>query len=187
MNNEREAAIKAIEGKYGFPPSRLCMLFGRDIEWAFQAGAEWQRSQGAPAGYVRVPRELLERAAESIESEVDARYGKPVHPALERKYESDMVEVKEIRNLLAAAPSAPATVQGEAVADEREAFEAAVCERYGYTNGSIESRRSGDHYCDSSLSQAWALWQARAALAATSMTEVQEPKCQHGNWMEDEE
>ena len=70
---------------------------------AFQAGAEWQRSQqSAPAGYVMVPVDLLERAAESIESELDARYGKPVHPALQKKYASDTVEVEEIRNLLAA-------------------------------------------------------------------------------------
>ncbi len=55
------------------------------------------------ASYVMVPRELLERATEALESEVDARYGKPVHPALERKYKSDMVEVKEIRKLLAGA------------------------------------------------------------------------------------
>ena len=47
MSNEaeREACNRIIKEKFGFPPSQLCMLSGRDIEWAFQAGAEWQRSQ----------------------------------------------------------------------------------------------------------------------------------------------
>ena len=47
MSNEteREAAIQAIEEKYGFHPNQLCLLFGRDIEWAFQAGAAYQREQ----------------------------------------------------------------------------------------------------------------------------------------------
>ena len=79
----------------------------------FQAGAEWQRSQqSAPAGYRMVPVDLLERAAESIESELDARYGKPVHPALQKKYASDMVEVEEIRNLLAAPKAEPKCQHG---------------------------------------------------------------------------
>lgn len=51
-------------------------------------------------------RELLERVAEALESEIDARYGEgKTHPALARKYESDMADVNELRTLLATPPA----------------------------------------------------------------------------------
>lgn len=54
-----------------------------------------------PADQVLVPRELLERAIEALEAEVESRYGDTKdHPALSAKYERDMTEVRELRALL---------------------------------------------------------------------------------------
>ncbi len=60
-------------------------------------------------------RELLERVAEALESEIDARYGEgKTHPALARKYESDMADVNELRTLLATPPADAADMGGQA-------------------------------------------------------------------------
>ena len=73
MSNEREA----FNSKY----DAIChrSITNREIaSRMFQAGAEWQRSQGAPAGYRMVPVELLtdlrDSANECYNVEATSRY-----------------------------------------------------------------------------------------------------------------
>ena len=62
-------------------------------------------------------RDCLRNCADELESEINARYGIPVHPAQKSRYERDLSTVVEARAIL----SAPAT-PSEGLVDEREAF-----------------------------------------------------------------
>lgn len=43
----------------------------------------------------------LKECANDLEAEIDARYGRPVHPALAHQYERDMEPVQTARAILA--------------------------------------------------------------------------------------
>ena len=61
---------------------------------------------------IPVERELLASIAESLEAEINERYGPGKHhPALKRKYDLDMAEVVELRQLLSEQPQADHSAQ----------------------------------------------------------------------------
>lgn len=61
----------------------------------------WTPVYEIPADQVLVPRELLERAEESLRSEIEERYaGTKYHPAIRPKYLRDIAEADELRTLL---------------------------------------------------------------------------------------
>ena len=47
--------------------------------------------------------DALEQLADSLEESIKAEYPEPIHPAVQHKYDRDMSEVIEARNLLAKA------------------------------------------------------------------------------------
>ena len=90
---ELDASIHAIKQMYGYYPNQLHQLLGRDLQWAFQAGAEWQRTQAQPADAYRMARALSDRYADQCGVDRDDNW---------KIYGQDFIE--DVRAMLAAAP-----------------------------------------------------------------------------------
>lgn len=59
-----------------------------------------------PEGWVAVKRDVLGSLCDDAEALLRQNCGEPPHPALARRYERDVVEIREARAMLAAAPRA---------------------------------------------------------------------------------
>lgn len=89
---------------------------------------------------VKVPRELLSDLAESVECEVEARYGSTKdHPALARKYASDLEPARQARAILAQ-PVADEQAEQRQVAQKILDL---ILEECRYWHGRDEARRGG--------------------------------------------